>query len=472
MNDILILGAGPAGMAAAMELYRAKRSFTIIEKTSRVGGLARTYVFGEFRTDNGPHRFFSKNRYLYDFIKDLLGERWIEVDRYTRFYINGKYFMYPIKFSNAMRGLGPVKSMRILFDFLSEQLRGRISGRKPGSFEDYAISRFGRSLAEFNILNYTEKVWGLPCSQIDPDWAVQRIRDLSLWTAVRNIIKKSGGPKTLVDRFYYPDMGTGLIYEEIAKRIVNDKNSSLELNSYPTRIVHENCTVKSVEVNVNGRPKVLMPKYVISSVPITELASLLHPPPPKEVLAAAEKLKFRSQVYLFITINKPRVTRDNWVYFPDKEIPFGRFHEPKNFSEKMSPPGKTSLFIEFFCWENDAVWNMKPEELFELAMEHLERLGLVRKSEVIDYFHHKEKNVYPVYSIGYRDGLETVKKYLDSFANLIFIGRPGRFKYTNQDHSLEMGILAARNVVEGVKKDVESIGAEKEYFEKGYSRGA
>jgi protoporphyrinogen oxidase len=173
-------------------------------------------------------------------------------------------------------------------------------------------------------------------------------------------------------------------------------------------------------------------------------------------------------VYLFITINKPSVMKDQWIYFPNPEIPFARISEMKNFSKKMSPLDKTSLFIEFFCWEGDEVWNKSKEELFELTISHLEKLDFLKRDEVIDIYHIKQKNSYPVYDLTYKEHLEIVKNYLNSFVNLIYIGRPGRFRYTNQDHSLEMGILAARSVIEGKSYDIENIGKEKEYFEKGY----
>ena len=222
-KEVLILGAGPAGMAAAFELYIAGKSFIVVEKNEAVGGLARTLQYGEFRTDIGPHRFFSQNQYLYDFIEDLLGEHWIKVDRLTRFYINGKFFLYPVELKNALLNVGPYKAFRILFDYLSERVKKIFVKRNPVSFEEQVVSDFGRALAELNMLNYTEKVWGLPCSEISPDWSKQRIKGLSLKEVIKKaVIKSKGGPKTLVDQFYYPDLGTGLIYEKIKERILSE----------------------------------------------------------------------------------------------------------------------------------------------------------------------------------------------------------------------------------------------------------
>lgn len=468
-NEVLVLGAGPSGMAAAFELYRAGKPFMVIEKNDRVGGLARTFRYGGFRTDIGPHRFFSQNRYLYDFIEDLLGEHWIIVDRLTRFYINGKFFLYPIELKNALLNVGPYKAFRILLDYLSQRIRRIYLKRDPVSFEEKVVSDFGRSLAELNMLNYTEKIWGLPCSEISPDWSKQRIKGLSAMEMIKKaLVKSKDGPKTLVDQFYYPDSGASLIYDKIKERISG--NGVINLNSYPVKIIHLDDRIAEVIVNIGGDNQIIKPEYVISSIPITELINLFKPEAPGDVLQAIRNLKFRSHVSLFITLDKPSVFADQWLYFPDKEIPFGRIMEPKNFSKQMAPHDKTSLLVEFFCWKDDKVWNASKEELLELSIEWLERLGFVRKKEVIDCFIHKEKYAYPVYDLNYKEHLGIIKGYLTQFKNLQIIGRAGSFRYNNQDHALEMGIMAARSVIEGKQYDIEEIGAEQEYFERGYMK--
>ncbi|MBU0906600.1 MAG: FAD-dependent oxidoreductase, partial [Nanoarchaeota archaeon] len=321
------------------------------------------------------------------------------------------------------------------------------------------------SLAEFNMLNYTEKLWGLPCSKLSADWAEQRIKGLSVSALLKNMFLKKKGPKTLVDQFYYPELGTGLIYETIKNKI--EKKNRVILDNEPVKIIHKNNVIKKVKMK---KGKSFSPQNLISSIPINRFVEILDPKPPANVLKALKKLKFRSQVYLFLTVNKPFIAKDQWIYFPETHIPLGRMSEMKNFSQKMSPRDKTSLFIEFFCWEGDETWKMKKEELIKISLDWLERLGFVKKEEVIDSYHLKQKNVYPVYDVGYKENLAVVKNYLDTFKNLIYIGRPGRFKYTNQDHSLEMGILAAKSIIENKKLNVEDVGTEKEYFEKGIIR--
>jgi len=471
-KNILIIGAGPAGMAAAFELYKADKYFTVVEKNGKVGGLARTFQCGEFKTDVGPHRFFSQNKYLYDFIEDLLGDRWIKVDRMTRFYINGKFFLYPIDIKNALLNVGSYKAFKILVDYLFEKIKGKLVKRNLRSFEDYIVSDFGRTLAELNMLNYTEKIWGLPCSEISPDWSTQRIQGLSLTAVIKQMFTVSeDGPKTLVDQFYYPDTGTELIYEKIKEKIEMDERGDVKINSHPVKIIHDDNIITEVIINdIDRNSTIYTPEYVVSSIPITEFINLLEPKPPREILLASENLKFRSHVSFFITLNKPSVFPDQWIYLPDKEIPFGRIMEPKNFSDKMSPANKTSLLIEFFCWENDNIWNAKKEELLELSIRWLEKLGFINKDEIIDSFVHKEKYAYPVYDLNYKEHLDKVKNYLNQFKNLQCVGRAGSFRYNNQDHALEMGILAARGIIEGEKYNIENVGSEQEYFERGYVR--
>jgi protoporphyrinogen oxidase len=472
-EEILIIGAGPAGMACAMELTKAGKTCTVIEKEEQVGGLAKTLIFKEetkeeltFRTDIGPHRFFSKNPYLYNFIESLLHEKWLVVKRQTRQWIGGKFYDYPIKPLQAFMNIGPIKATKIVIDYLKAVYKYRILKHPIITFEDYIVEKFGRTLAEFNMLNYTEKIWGIPSNEIHPDWAKQRIKGLNLTSALKNALFGKSGPKSLVDEFYYPQFGTGLIYKTIADEIAK-KGSKVFTKSYPTKITHTNNKITSVELNINRKKKTITPTKIVESIPINTFLELLSPKPPSKIIEAAQQLRWRCQVYLFITFNKEKITDDNWIYFPDKEIPFGRISEMKNFSKEMAPKGKTSLLIEFFTFENDHIWNATEGEIFNLAMQHLEKIKFVAKEDVRTYKIFRKKNVYPVYDMNYKEPLQKIKDYLNTFKNLHFIGRPGRFKYTNQDHSLEMGIAAAKNIIKNKKIDIESIGAESEYFEKG-----
>lgn len=476
-TDTLIIGAGPAGLSCAVELSKAGKDFIIVEKSSSVGGLSKTYKFIEedglcFYTDNGPHRFFSKNNDLYSFISELLGDDWIRVSRYTRQFIDGKFYDYPVNLPQALKNIGFVGDINMLIDYLWAKIVYKIFRKKIQTFKDYAIANFGKSLAYFNIINYTEKIWGISADKIHAEWALQRIKGLNVTSVVLNYLKKlfsknGDSPKSLIDEFFYPSRGTGLIYNTIAEKL-NKMGYLVVLDTYPTRIQHENNQITKVVLRNKTEEIVVECNNLVESIPITEFVTLLEPEIPKEVKQSILNLKHRSQVYLFITLNKDTITKDQWIYFPSKKNKIARISEMKNFSKMMSPKHKTSLFVEFFCFKDDEIWNKSKDELFEIALKELSSIGLFDKTDVRSYYHIKMENVYPVYDLNYQTHLSTVKQCLNGFNNLYYIGRPGRFRYNNQDHSLEMGMLTAKSIIDGVMYDIEAVGEEKEYYEKGY----
>jgi protoporphyrinogen oxidase len=474
--ETLIIGAGPAGLACAMELSRKGKTCSVVERDHQVGGLAQTIKIKEgddvFLTDIGPHRFFSKNQYLYDFIEDLLKEEWRRVPRLTRQFVDGKYYNYPVNFGQVVRNLGLLRSARIGIDYFIARIRYDVFKKPMLTFEDYVVANFGRALAEFSMINYSEKIWGIPCADIHPDWAKQRISGLNLWSVLKNAIGLGGsgkgkkGPKSLVDEFYYPQFGTGRIYEEIGKHLVKS-GTDIHVNSEPIAVRHDGKRITEVDIKTPDGIETIKPKNVVESVPLTAFLDLLDPKPPAKVLQAAKNLRWRNQVYLFLTLNKEQVTADNWIYFPQKDIPFGRTSEMKNFSKDMCPEGTTSFFIEFFAFEGDDIWTMPKEQLLEMVMPYFEKWGFFTKEEIRQSYLMKRSHVYPVYDTTYKANVEKIRDYLDELENLIYVGRPGRFRYTNQDHSLEMGIIASRMILEGRRMDMDAVGAENEYFEKG-----
>jgi protoporphyrinogen oxidase len=447
-----------------------------VERDHQVGGLAQTIKIKEgddvFLTDIGPHRFFSKNQYLYDFIEDLLKEEWRRVPRLTRQFVDGKYYNYPVNFGQVVRNLGLLRSARIGIDYFIARIRYDVFKKPMLTFEDYVVANFGRALAEFSMINYSEKIWGIPCADIHPDWAKQRISGLNLWSVLKNAIGLGGsgkgkqGPKSLVDEFYYPQFGTGRIYEEIGKHLVKS-GTDIHVNSEPIAVRHDGKRITEVDIKTPDGIETIKPKNVVESVPLTAFLDLLDPKPPAKVLQAAKNLRWRNQVYLFLTLNKEQVTADNWIYFPQKDIPFGRTSEMKNFSKDMCPEGTTSFFVEFFAFEGDDIWTMPKEQLLEMVMPYFEKWGFFTKEEIRQSYLMKRSHVYPVYDTTYKANVEKIRDYLDELENLIYVGRPGRFRYTNQDHSLEMGIIASRMILEGRRMDMDAVGAENEYFEKG-----
>jgi protoporphyrinogen oxidase len=447
-------------MACAMELYKVNIPFILVEKEQAVGGLAKTYKFGKFRTDNGPHRFYSQNKYLYDFIEDLVQEKWIKVNRFTRFYIKGKFYKYPVEILEIIKKIGFVNIVLILNDYAwASVIRFRI---KPKNFKQYALLTFGKRLAYLNVINFSEKTWGVSTEELSIDFASQRIKGVTIANILKTFLTNKNAVKSMIDQFYYPSLGSGYVYECIKKRI--QKDNRVELNVKAQKIFTKDKQISKVLLS-NG--ETVQIKNLVSSMPITEFVQLLDIPIPAVVQKAIKKLRYRSQVYLFLTLNKPQVTRDQWIYFPDSEIPFSRISEMKNFSKEMAPPNKTSLFVEYFCWYDDEVWNMSKKELSQLTISWLVKLGFIKEKDVISTYLLKQKDCYPVYDLNYQTNLQAIKNFLDQFENLYYIGRPGRFKYTNQDHSLEMGIIAARSIIDGKRYDIEHVGSTFEYFEKG-----
>jgi len=474
--DVVILGGGPAGMACAWELAKERIPALVVDRNDRAGGLARTLEYelpgaGTFFTDIGPHRFYSKNLYLYAMMEDILGPDWIRVERFTRFFIDGRFFHYPPQILDVIRSAGPLRLSRMAFDYARTRARGIFPRRPIANFEDYAVRTFGRALAELNMLNYTEKIWGVPCRTISPDWATQRISGLS----VREVLKKAfrrgagSGAQTLTSTFFYPRGGAGVPYERMREGIEDLASSTVRLGARVVRLKHTGEAVHAAVIEDAGGVRETIPCLdCVSSIPITDLVAILDPPPPPEVLEAARSLRYRSQVYIFLMLDRDRVGPDNWVYFPDASLPFGRISEPKSFSEAMAPEGKTSLFVEHFCFEGDRVWSADPRRLAMEDIAILDRLKFIRREEVLGWRVHREKDSYPLYDIGYRERLAIVRDYLARLRNLQCVGRAGRFRYNNQDHSLETGILAARSIIEDRPFDLESVGAEGEYFESGY----
>lgn len=470
-EKVVVMGAGPAGLAAGYFLSQNGIKVKIFEKQSHVGGISKTIVKNGFRFDLGGHRWFTKNEQLNNLIKDLLSKELIEVKRTSRIFFDGKYFDYPIKIPNVIKGLGFWKSLKVIFSYFATRIKYRLFPRPLKTFEDWIVAHFGRVLFNYFFKTYTEKLWGIPTHQIGAEWAAQRIKGMSLIAAVKNaIIPSKNKPKTLIDKFLYPKLGIGRISERLAEEI--SKFSDIALQTTVREIEHKKGEIVSVVVDEKKSPpfqkREIFADSFISSIPITEFVQILNPQPPTQVLKAAQKLTWRNLITVHLMLNRSQVTSDTWVYIHEWRAGLGRLHEPKNWSKNMVPgQDKTSLVCEFWAKQGDKIWQKKDDELIEWAIKDVsEIMHFIKKEDVIDVFVVRTPKAYPIYKIGYKKPLEIVKNYLKKFKNLQLIGRYGTYKYNNMDHSILSGIWAAKNIIAGKKLyDLEQINVEEEYHE-------
>jgi protoporphyrinogen oxidase len=455
LKDVVVLGAGLAGLAAGCVLSRSGMDILLLERDCAVGGLAKTLAYGGFRFDLGGHRFITNNKNVEHFVKKALRGKLFVVNRSSKILLRGKYFDYPLQPWNAFFGLGIGTTTRIVLDYILEQLKGRRSDDKIVSLEDWVVRHFGRTLFNIYFKEYSEKIWGIDCSRICMEWVAQRIQGLSLATAIKRAFLKSSDKdaRTLASKFLYPPLGIGQIGENLREEI--EKNNTVLTGAQIVRINHVDDSIKSVTVQQGGEIFVCAGSEFVSSIPLTTLIELLHPKPPSEVRNAASRLRYRDLVIVAIMVNRTRVTDQTWIYIPEKKIPFGRIHEPTNWSENMAPQGKTLVVTEHFCFRGDATWKASDEELTESTIANLVNLRFIKRHEVINRVVVRIPRAYPLFEVGYVEHYRTICGYLGRYSNLHPIGRGGLFKYYNMDHAIASGIAAAEEIL---LRDVGSAG--------------
>jgi protoporphyrinogen oxidase len=462
-KQVVVIGGGPAGLTAAYELTRCGLNPTVVEKQNLVGGLARTEQYKGFCFDLGGHRFFTKSAAVKQLWHELLGDNFLRRPRLSRIYYHKQFFAYPLQLLNTLKGLGLFESLCILLSYLRWQL---CPHRHEDTFEQWVTNRFGKRLFLIFFKTYTEKVWGIPCSELKAEWAAQRIQDLSLKTAVLNMFLKPKQPiKTLIDAFDYPRLGPGMMWHAVQER-VERQGGVVRMNTDVVGIHRRGNRIDSVDVSCNGHRESIPGTDFISSMPVTEFLKQLDPPPPPTVIEAAEQLRYRDFLTVCLIVNQPDLFPDNWIYIHAPEVQVGRIQNFKNWSPDMVPdPTKTSLGLEYFCTEGDELWNLADAELIELGKREVERIGLARYADIEDGCICRVPKSYPVYDSGYCDCLATIREFVDSLENFQTIGRNGLHRYNNQDHAMLTGMLAVRNLVLGEKHDLWSVNTDQEYHE-------
>jgi protoporphyrinogen oxidase len=464
---VVVIGAGPAGLTAALELCRQGVPVVVFDSDARVGGLSQTAEYRGYRFDIGGHRFYTKVAAVRDLWREMLGPDFVRRPRLSRIFYGGRFYDYPLRPLNALRNLGMLTSVAILASYAWIKL---FPIRPEHSFADWVSNRFGRRLFRVFFESYTEKVWGIPCARISAQWAAQRIKGLSLRTTVLNMLfprrnRRDGQTiKTLIDEFEYPRLGPGMMWDAFAREIAA-RGGRVELGARVTRVLHDGDRVTAVCVSRADRQIVQPAAHVISTMPARHLIESLEPAAPPRLLSQATHLHYRDFITVALIVDAPDLFPDNWIYIHDPSVQVGRIQNFKNWSPDMVPdPQTTCVGLEYFCTEGDGLWSRSDEELLALAKRELAAIGLAQAQQIVDGTVVRMPKAYPVYDDEFAPALAELRQFVARFENLQLVGRNGTHKYNNQDHSMVMAMLAVRNYF-GEQHDLWALNADDEYQE-------
>lgn len=468
-SKVVIIGGGPAGLTSAYELQRNSANIkpVVLEAGAIVGGIARTESHRGYRFDIGGHRFFTKVKEVEEVWHDIVAEDFITVPRLSRIFYRDKYYDYPLKPMNALRNIGAYEAVRITLSLLRYKL---FPYRTEDTFDQWVTNRFGARLFNHFFKAYTEKVWGVPCSEIRADWAAQRIKNLSLVKAVWNALTGANDTSSLIEEFQYPRLGPGQMWEKMTTR-VEGNGGEVRMKSWVGKVFRDGMRVSGVEVHQENPETGEVNTYVeegenfINTMPLRELIHCMDPPPPPEVIEAANKLKYRDFMIVTLVLDHEDPFPDNWIYVHSANVNVGRIQNFRAWSAAMIPePNRSSIGMEYFCNDTDDIWSMKDEDLIKMAGQELERIDLAPASSVVDGAIIRQPKAYPVYDSEYMPALETLKNWIGQLENFQTVGRNGLHRYNNQDHSMLSAMLAARNIL-GANHDVWEVNVERSYHE-------
>lgn len=491
-KQAIIIGAGPAGLTAAYELItRTNIKPIIIEATSDIGGIAKTVNYKGNRMDIGGHRFFSKSRRVTDWWANIFplatSEEMIKQsdnvmllrNRVSRIFFLRKFFNYPVTFSfTTLKNLGFWRVLKIGVGYLQIRL---FPIKNEKSLEDFFINRFGKELYRTFFKDYTEKVWGIGCEQIKPEWGAQRIKGLSITKTLIHAAKKiftSNKPNnnvetSLIEQFNYPKFGPGSLWEEVA-RIIIERGGEIHFNAKVKAINTEEDKISSVELTTKQGEQVISGDYYFSTMPIKDLILGCNNQVPQEVTSVAQGLVYRDFITVGLLLNKLKITSgnrkvipDNWIYIQEKEVKLGRIQVFNNWSPYLvSDQEKIWLGLEYFCNEDDELWSKTDKEILDFATDELAKIDIIDKNDMLDGVVIRMPKTYPAY-FGTYDNFPIIKNYLNQFENLFLIGRNGMHRYNNMDHSMLTAMVAVDNIVAGItsKANIWAVNTEEEYHE-------
>ena len=475
-TTVTIIGAGPAGLTAAYLLSKNEVDVIVLEADPvYVGGISRTTTYKGFHFDIGGHRFFSKSKAVEDLWTEILPNDMLQRPRSSRIFYGGKFFTYPLKPFEALLKLGIFQSLLCVLSWLKARL---FPVRDPRNFEEWVSNQFGRRLFNTFFKSYTEKVWGMSCKEISADWAAQRIKGLSLGSAIKNALlpQRYNGDrtkviKTLINSFRYPRKGPGMMWEACAEK-VTAMGGKIEIGCKVTACAYDDvASTWSVQFqDRHGNLQMLEAEHVISSAPMRALVCGLSPQVSEQTRRAAESLKYRDFITVMLILKERNMFDDNWIYIHDPSVKVGRVQNFRSWSPEMVPdPDKACYGLEYFCFEHDGLWDSKDEDLIELGKRELIKIGLAKEGDVLDGCVVRQKKAYPVYDDDYARHVATIREELeDRYPNLHLVGRNGMHKYNNQDHAMMTAMLCAENILADTKLyDLWQVNQDAEYHETG-----
>jgi len=455
----IILGGGPAGLTAAYLLARQGREPLVLEALPQVGGLSRTEVRDGYRFDIGGHRFFTKAAEVERMWHELLGDEFLLRPRLSRIYYRRQFIDYPLRGLNLVRKLGVLELMRVMASYGAALARTR---RPDETFEDWVSQRFGRRLYEMFFRSYTEKVWGVPCTELRAEWAAQRIRGLSFASAARSALFGGGGGRvrSLIEEFHYPRLGPGQMWEAMAEQI-EQAGGEVRTGARVERLRFQDARVVEVETAAGAVPA----GPVISSLPLRTMVGLATPAPPHMVVEAAAGLRYRDFLCVALVLEGDELFPDNWIYVHEPKVRVARIQNFRAWSPEMVPePNRSCVGLEYFCFEGDEIWSRSDDELVELATAEFSTIGLGERGRVLGGYVVRAPKAYPIYDESFAARVNVIRRWLDGLSGFQQVGRNGLHRYNNSDHSMLTAMRAVENL-DGAGHDVWSVNADSWYHE-------
>ena len=460
-DPVVILGGGPAGLTAGYLLAKRGQPVVVLEAEDQVGGIAKTVVRDGYRFDLGGHRFFTKAKEVDALWHEIMREEFLLRPRMSRIYWNRKYLDYPLNGTDVIKKLGPLEVIRAGLSYTWATIKPK--GREE-NFEQWVSNRFGKRLFQLFFKSYTEKVWGVPTTEIRAEWAAQRIKGLSFFTAAKAAFfgNKGNKVKSLIDKFHYPRFGPGQMWEQMTADIER-LGGEVRLNAPVTQIVlDEDRNVETIEAG----GVTYTPSHVISSLPLRATVGMTDPVAPSEVVTAAQGLRYRDFLTVALVIDGEDLFPDNWIYIHEPDVRVGRIQNYKSWSPWMVPDqSKACVGLEYFCFAGDDLWTMSDDDLVELAKRELEQLGLVDASRVERGYAVRVPKAYPMYDVDYAPRVAEIRSWLETIPNLQQVGRNGLHRYNNSDHSMLTAMRAVENIMDGTAHDLWAVNADSVYHE-------